>query len=369
VRERNIGMSVQEIIRPDATKKREATFLTRLMGDDLEYIEKYQRIRDISSKVTVSEYHLTNACNIRCKGCWFFEFGFDEKTKEVTKIGPLDEFLQAENARGINAALVIGGEPTLFPKRLESYRKYMDYMTISTNGLKGLPVEGFEDVAVLITLFGGGELDDDIRAIKPNGDRFTGLFQSALKNYTNDPRACFIYAVTEDGLDYIEPTVRAICDNGNRVTFNFYSKYGSGDPLHQQQPQRLLDRLMATKDLYPTTVLSTPYYIQTMVTGRSHWGEFSYQQCPSVSVDHPANRDRVANGPPVLRKFNAWSADLATLNFCCTSGHCEDCRDSQAVFSWLLVNMARFRRSGELMKTWIDISESYWKQFIWSGIT
>ena len=105
-----------------------------------------------------------------------------------------------------------------------------------------------------------------------------------------------------------------------------------------------------------------------MVTGKSHWGEFGYQQCPSVSVDHPANKDRVANGLPVLPKFNTWAADLETLNFCCTSGHCEDCRDSQAVFSWLLVNMARFRRDGDLMKAWIDISESYWKQFIWSGI-
>ena len=112
-------MNVQEIIQPDTTRKRETKFLSRLIGDDLEYIEKYERIRSISSKVTVSEYHLTNACNIRCEGCWFFEFGFDHESREVTKIGPLDAFLQAENARGINAALVIGGEPTLFPKRLE----------------------------------------------------------------------------------------------------------------------------------------------------------------------------------------------------------------------------------------------------------
>ena len=37
----------------------------------------------------------------------------------------------------------------------------------------------------------------------------------------------------------------------------------------------------------------------------------------------------------MLPKFNAWAADFKTVNFCCTSGHCEDCRDSQAVFSWL----------------------------------
>ena len=29
----------------------------------------------------MTEYHLTNACNIRCQGCWFFEFGHDKKTR------------------------------------------------------------------------------------------------------------------------------------------------------------------------------------------------------------------------------------------------------------------------------------------------
>ena len=50
--------------------------ISKLVGDDPVYAEKYAKIRHISSKVTVPEYHLTNACNIRCKGCWFFEYGF-----------------------------------------------------------------------------------------------------------------------------------------------------------------------------------------------------------------------------------------------------------------------------------------------------
>ena len=362
-------MNIQANFQAGLPKKpRETGFLARLIGDDPAYIAKYEQIRNISSKVTVSEYHLTNACNIRCDGCWFFEFGFEKKTREVTKIDTLNAFLEAENARGINAALVIGGEPTLYPKRLESYRRYMDYLTISTNGLKAMPVEGFEDVAVLISLFGGGDLDDKIRAIKPNGQRFSGLFETALKNYEGDPRACFIYAITEDGIEHIEPTVKAIHENGNRVSFNYYSKYGTDDPLYQQNTAQLLETLLETRAKYPTTVLSTPYYINAMVTGKSHWADFGYQVCPSISVDHPDNQARLANGAPVLPKFNTWSPDLKTTNLCCTSGHCEDCRDSQAVFSWLLVSMSKFRRSKEQMKTWIDISESYWKQFIWSGV-
>lgn len=348
---------------------RTKSFISRIVGDDTVYADKYARIRDISSKVNVSEYHLTNACNIRCKGCWFFEYGFDKETREVTTIAPLRSFLATENARGINSALVIGGEPTLFPKRLEVYRQYMNYLTISTNGLKKLPMEGFENVAVLISIFGGGALDDEIRAIKPNGTRFSGLLQTALDNYRNDPRACFIFAVTEDGIDYIESTVKAIHENGNRVSFNYYSKYDTSNPLQQSETTQLLDTLLETKNKYPNTVLSIPYYIETMVTGKSHWGKFSYFECPSISTDHPDNQERISSGGPVLPKFNTWSPDLETLNLCCTSGHCDNCRDSQAIFSWLLVNMSRFRRDPELMKIWIDMSESYWKQFIWSGIS
>lgn len=339
--------------------------ILRLLNGDEKYFHRYNHLREIAKKVRVSEYLITNACNIRCKGCWFFEYDFDKQTKEVTDINKLRFFLEKEVARGVNTALIIGGEPTLFPHRVALFCEYMDYVTISTNGLAKMPYEGFENVAVLISLFGGGELDDELRAIKPNKSTFTGLFDTALANYKNDPRACFIFAITEDGVDYIEETVRKIHNNGNRVTFNFYSKYDTDQPLYQLNRQRLLEEALRVKQLYPNTVLSEPYYIRAIVTGESHWGKFSYDVCPSISVDHPDNQKRIANGNPVLPKFNAWAADLQTVNLCCTSGHCDSCQDSQAVFSWLLMSMTKFRGSGEELKTWIDIADSYWNQFYW----
>jgi len=118
-----------------------------------------------------------------------------------------------------------GGEPTLVPRRVMAFVEAMEYVTISTNGLCPLPRAGFERVSVGITLFGGGRLDDELRAIRPGGQTFTGLFDTALRHYRHDPRAIFNVAITGRGLDHIEPTVRRIRDNGNRVTFNFYSEY------------------------------------------------------------------------------------------------------------------------------------------------
>jgi len=340
--------------------------LLELLGGDVEYLQRFRRVTGLARKVRSSEYLLTNACNIRCQGCWFFKHDFDKATHEQTSVDEVRAFARRERDRGISYAIIIGGEPTLIANRVAAFVEVMDYVTISTNGLRPLPRAGFERVAVQISLFGGGPLDDDLRAIKPGGVRFTGLFDQALRNYEGDPRACFVYALTEDGIDYIADTVRRIHDNGNRVSFNFYSKYNHAEPLRMQDAPRLLDEALRVQAVYPDTVLSHPYFIRTIITGESHWGRFGYAVCPSLSVDHPAHAARLANGNPYLPRFNAWAADCSTINFCCTSGHCEDCRDSQAVLSWLLVSFDQFRHSGDQLKTWIEISESYWKQFLWA---
>jgi MoaA/NifB/PqqE/SkfB family radical SAM enzyme len=343
-----------------------AADVQQTMDSDQELTNRFNAVKKFASSVRASEYHLTNACNIRCKGCWFFEYDFDKATKDERDPDLLREFVIKERERGINAPLIIGGEPTLFPDRIATYVEEMQRVTISTNGLKPLPRSGFEDVSIAVSLFGGGALDDELRAIRPNGKTFNGLFDTALDNYRHDQRVWFVFALTELGIDHIEETVRKISDNGNVVVFNFYSQYDTSDPLAATQAEQLLAEALRVKALYPKTVLSTPYYINTMVTGKSHWGEFGYGVCPSISIDHEAHKERLENGNRSLPLFNAWAPDLETIQFCCTSGHCESCRDSQAVMSWLMVSPNKFLESPEMMRTWTETAEGYWSQFIWS---
>ncbi len=341
--------------------------LRGLLAQDDCIANRYEKITDMSKRIRASEYHVTSACNIRCKGCWFFEYGHDKEVNDEKSDSNWRGFIEKETTnRRINCALIIGGEPSMFIDRLRLFREKFKYVTVSTNGYKRIPMGELSDVAIGITLFGGGVLDDDLRAIKPSGRRFTGLFDIALENYKNDPRAGFVYALTEDGISHIEETVKRIHENRNSVTFNFYSKYGVDDVSSRSTANELLAEAMRVKLLYPDTVLSTPYYINTIITGRSHWGSFGYDECPSISVDHVAHVRRKQNGNPYLPLFNAWSSDLNTIKFCCTSGHCNGCRDSQAVFSWLLVNAHQFTNSLDDFKLWLDTSESYWRQFIWS---
>jgi MoaA/NifB/PqqE/SkfB family radical SAM enzyme len=353
---------------PKSTRQAESVekAAARLAGDDAALLERFRAVRSFSRSIRASEYHVTNACNLRCRGCWFFAFGFDNETKDETAPDELKKFIERERARHINAALLIGGEPTLVPDRVAAFVDRMDYVTISTNGLRPLPRSGFERVSIGITLFGGGGLDDQLRAVTPTGRQFSGLFDVALRNYRNDPRAIFNYAVALSASGHIDDTVRRIRDNGNVLTFNVYTDYKRDGVAPHSANQRLLDELLRIADRYPEAVLAHPYYIHALLTGETSFGRFGYDVCPSVSWDHPLHAARRANGNPTLPLFNVYGADLRTLQFCCTSGHCDSCRDSQAVQSWLLVAARQFLKSRAGLRTWVELAETYWSQFVWS---
>jgi len=357
-----VGTATVSRERPESVER----LAVRLAGTDEELLARFRAVRAFSRSVRASEYHITNACNLRCRGCWFFTFDFDKRSRDETDLAKLRDFIERERARHINAALLIGGEPTLVPDRVMAFVERMDYVTISTNGLRPLPRSGFEQVSIGVTLFGGGSLDDELRAIRPGGQAFTGLFETALRNYRDDPRAIFNYAVAGNGLEHIEATVRRIRDNGNRTTFNLYSEYDTDAPLRYSRDQRLLDELLGVGAAYPDTVVAHPYYLRALITGQTEFGRFGYDVCPSVSWNHPDHAVRRANGNPTLPLFNAYGADLRTIQFCCTSGRCDGCRDSQAVQSWLLVSASQFLHSKEGLRAWVELAESYWRQFVWS---
>jgi organic radical activating enzyme len=337
----------------------------RAAGGDEALLKRFQAVRAFGRTVRASEYHITSACNLRCKGCWFFTYDFDKRTKDQTDMGALKAFIERERARRINTAIVIGGEPSLVPDRVAAFVERMDNVTVSTNGLRPLPRAGFERVSIGVTLFGGGPLDDDLRAIRPDGRKFTGLFDRVLASYRNDPRVIFNYAITYRARDQIEPTVRRIRDNGNRVTFNFYSEHHTDTPVASCRSEQLLEEALRVRDAFADAVVAHPHYIRALISGRTDFGSFGYAVCPSISWNHPAHAARRANGNPTLPLFNVYGADFETVQFCCTSGHCEGCRDSQAVQSWLLASVRDCLHSHAALETWVGVAETYWRQFIW----
>lgn len=338
-----------------------------LVADDRDLALRLLRLREFGRRIRTAEVHLTNACNLRCRGCWFFAYDFDGATREARSLESWRLFAKDLAARGVTSTLLIGGEPTLHPDRVGAFVDAMEFVTISSNGLRALPREGFERVAVALTLFGSGRRDDELRAIRPSGRPFTGLFDAALGHYRNDPQAHFIYALSPEATDEIEETVLRIRDNGNRVTFNYYAPYGQDAPPGTEAAvQRLLDEALRVRAAHPDTVTCPPEFIRTLITGRSGALAWGYDVCPSVSRSHPAHAARLANGHPTLPGFEVWGADQETVQFCCASGVCGECRDSQAIYSWLMLGLGRFLDSRERLRTWVELAESYWRQFVWS---
>lgn len=336
------------------------------MQDREGFLRRFRAVRKEAKNMRSSLYHLTNKCNLRCKGCWFFEFDFDSRVRELDDMDVWRTRVQEEADRGINAPLLIGGEPSMFLERVKLFLEYMPMVTVSTNGLKKIPYDEFENLTIAISLFGGGPLDDDLRAIGPNGKTFTGLFDRALKNYRHDDRAGFVYAITHEGIPYMEETVRRIADNGNRVLFNYYADYGGLEMLKDDTESALLEVVLMLKQKYPEAVASHPYYLEALIKGRTEWGCFGYDECPSVSIDCVDNGERIASGAPVLPLFNAYSADMTTATKCCTSGECGKCRDSQAIISWILVNAKRILQFPDGLRIWTEVAESYFSQFVLS---
>jgi hypothetical protein len=350
-------------IRPSTQRVRERVF--ELVGQDPALAERLLVLKEFSRGVRTAEVFITDACNLRCRGCWFFEHDMDKASQEIRDPADIQTFALRLRAAGITHVLLIGGEPALVPDRIRIFAEVMPYVTVVTNGTRPVPRNGLENINVAVSLWGGGAADDELRGHRPNGTRITGLFDLGLRTYRDDPRVVWIYTLSESGHPYLESTVRAIADNGNQLNFGFYSAYGTEMPTRVDEEERLIDAMARMQQKYPEAVIGHPYYFRTLITGRSHWDCFGYHTCASISVDHPAHADRVANGHPVVHGFNTYRSDHS-VQFCCTSGECDRCRDSQAVWSWLLVNMHRFLDNTDELRTWVELSENFYRQFYWS---
>ena len=342
-----------------------ATKTDRLFGGDAELEARFKQLISFSSDKRTMLVHMTNQCNLRCEGCWFYLEKFDQKNQEVREIERWRAFARNEAERGTTVGLLIGGEPTLHPDRIAAIRAEIPYITISSNGEIPLSRTDFPDTTVALTLFGGFQSDDKLRAIRSNGKRFSGLFQHVLENYRYDPRAGFVYAVSFDAIDEIEETVKRIQDNGLRVLFNFYRDFTNHEIETEDQEMALLERTLEVKQKYPDVISTTPYMLETMFVGRTHWGKFGYDSCPSISCDFEGAKDRLSNGRPTLPGFNAYTASH-DVTLCCTGGDCNTCRDSQAISSWIISNMRKYMKSPAHMRNWVEAAESYWSQFIWA---
>lgn len=311
--------------------------------------EMYSTIRRVGSIRSIS-LDITHRCNIRCKGCYYFEESMD-KYRSPKEEEAFDAFLQKEKERGTNFITIVGGEPSL---ELTRIKKIYDnfYTSVATNGLRKIPMEGFENLPIGIAVWGSPETDFELRG----GDKID-VFASALENYKDDHRAFWYYTVAPGHAHEIAGVVARCVANGNPVLFNYYCDIagmgGDFDYRKGFEEVRLeIDRMIA---LFPGKILTTPYFNKVISSGQLFDMKWGYEVCTNISTNLKSNEERMQNGNPYNPHFRAYYADFETTRRCCTGEDrdCASCFDTWEHFSWIMVHLKKHLKSKEDFTNWL----------------
>ncbi|BBO75365.1 hypothetical protein DSCW_27820 [Desulfosarcina widdelii] len=318
----------------------------------------YARYKKISKlNIRSSIYDVTNRCNLRCKGCFFFSSGEHKAAEEEMDISRWEAFIDKEMERGVNLAILIGGEPTLCLDRVEAFYKRLPTFC-ATNGIIKVPRDRFPDMMVGISLWGDEEDEKLLRG--------KDAFSISSKNYEGDPYTYYLYTITPKQLGKTERIIRKIRDAGLKVHMQLLSNDEGVDgfswqPEELEQIRQEMDEVL---DRYPETVISSKYYHEIITTGKMMGRPFGWMECPSVTEP----LDKRDPAPRRLTRFIRWASDLKTMHRCCTSEtrDCSTCKDGAAHMSWVMVNKRAHMKSTRDLQNWIEIYEMFAKlyQFI-----
>lgn len=317
--------------------------------------EWYKRYRAISRlNIRSSIYDVTNRCNLRCRGCFFFSSSEDRVAKEEMDLQKWEAFIDREKERGVNLAILIGGEPTLCLDRVEAFYRRLPTFC-ATNGLIRLPRDRFPDLMVGISLWGD---EEDERLL-----RGRDTFSISSRNYEGDPHAYYLYTITPRQIGKTERIVRRIRDAGLKLHMQLLSNDEGVDQFFWTDEELMdiraeMDHML---DSYPETVVSSRYYHQIITTGKMFGRRFGWDECPSLTEP----LDRRDPRPRRLTGFIRWASDLRTMHRCCTSEtrDCSTCKDGAAHMSWVMVNKRAHIRTEQDLKNWVEVYEMFAKLY------
>jgi MoaA/NifB/PqqE/SkfB family radical SAM enzyme len=317
-----------------------------------EWHDRYKNISKLNIRSSI--YDLTNKCNLRCKGCFFFSSNEHKVGEDEPDLKKWDEFVDKEKERGVNLAILIGGEPTLYLDRVEIfYKKLPTYC--ATNGIIKIPRDRFPDMMVGISLWGDEEDEIVLRG--------KNTFGTSRKNYEGDQFTYYLYTITPRQIGKTEIVIKKIRDAGLKVHMQLLSNDESVDGFSwtEEQLVDVKNEMDAMLDKYPDTVISSKYYHKVITEGKMLGRPFGWNECPSVTESY----DKRDPQPKRLIRFIRWASDLKTTHRCCTSEtrDCTTCKDGAATMSWIMVNKRDHIKTTEDLQNWIEVYEMFAKLY------
>ena len=303
-----------------------------------EKVRKYFFLRE-------STYDMSNRCNIRCDGCYYYE-GEKQFAPENLDAQAWRKLMQEEKARGITYVVLAGAEPSLVPELLTVCYQEMPLGSIATNGFKKIPESvGYK---IHISVWGNDETSLRVRKAK-------NLLKKQIENYKNDPRAVFVYTFTRENIEEANEVAAQLNACDCKLTFNvFSSPVGYTGPLRHDEEslKRVRSSMIALLKKYPQNVLFSVY------NAVAHAHKSSLHDLYSCSYPRQNRSQDIGLG----RSFRQYRTDLnwdRSVACCVPDTDCDDCRHYAAGSAVVTARLYRHVNNLATFKSWLDYVDTY----------
>ncbi|MBF0232563.1 MAG: hypothetical protein HQK65_05930 [Desulfamplus sp.] len=339
-------------------RKQTSKLISEYLQSDPNTSTIFEKIQRHARGIVISGYDLTNRCNLRCEGCFFFEgqlshIYHEEKTEEE-----YNEFFRQEQARGVNYVHFAGAEPALVQERLHIANKYWNRGLIYTNGT--ILIDPAITFMIHISLWGAPKTDERLRGAP--------VFQKAVKNYAGDPRAIIMMTISKHSIDQILEVAQICEDTGMLLSFNHFSpsrKYMSklcNDSQHNpksnfrfstskdnliledQDLKRIADSIGEAMIRWPKNIIYSSYY--------NHW------------INQPGSRfqidpeTKMATDCPILNMpyHREYHVDLSydDRECCIANIDCYGCRHYVSGYTKMMAERHLYLNSLKDFKGWVE---------------
>ncbi len=303
-----------------------------------EKVRKYFFLRE-------STYDMTNRCNIRCEGCYYYT-GAKQSVEENRDPSAWQRLLEAEKERGITFVVLAGAEPSLVPELCEICFRVIPRGAIATNGLKPIPRE--IDYRIHISAWGN---DRTSLAVRNAQD----MLVRQMKNYQDDPRAVFVYTFSPVNIDEAREVTALLADGNMQITFNMFSAPVGYTGHLRHTPETLARTRQVMAELlaeFPETVLFSPYNI---VAHTDRLGLHDLFSC-SYPRMNPSTDIGLGRSFRQYRTDLEWDREAAC---CVPDTDCDDCRHYAAGSAVVTARMYRHAVDPATFSAWLDYVDTY----------
>jgi len=219
---------------------------------------------------------LTNACNLRCRGCWITARGGSRSLS----LEQVEAIISAGKTRRCYFYVLLGGEPMLYPHLWDVIGKHRDcYFQIITNGMffsreNVARIRTLGNVTPLVSLDGEAQQNDARRG--------EGVYEKVLEGIARlrQQRILFGVATTVTRANFQEVTsdryVKQLIGRGAMYVWYYVFRPVGPDPapelcLDRRQMIALRRRLLELRRRWPIIVIDT------------YWDEEGRAVCPAAA--------------------------------------------------------------------------------------